>query len=297
MRTLENFRVSWGEILRRRLSEFESWEPRGEDQVATMKTYFRVMRHDHADRFRDLATAEMMGPDVGEQLLLRRVMGRHMAMMLVLEDLIVVPSEPEEPLSEEFADPNLALPLIAEIGDPDARDLASYGFVMRLATVGQHDRARSALYSLDFASPLMRFWTVLGLAEKAERSGHAGGTGWNVARSAADGLSANQAIRRRELAKARAYVSIYRATDDPLDLFVARKTITNIEAKPDAEALTASNPIDGEDQALGFLIIHRVTGDPADLEMARAGILRVTETERCGALITLMGASALLEQP
>jgi hypothetical protein len=263
MRTLQDIRADWNCLLDKPLADFFAGVPMQVGEAAETRALFWAIRDEEADGLNLDAAAwkrEMTPLEKGSIFLMVR---RHQAFLAVLQELI------DEPLSsDEYADANLAFPLIRAITYPLTRVSVLSGFIINLAKAGQKDRARGFL-GMEFDSALVRFETILSLAKITGDQ-----VDWFAAHNMADYLSVSLKVKRKRLAKSCAYLAIYAETRDELDLFVARKTATE-------------EGIDPEEATLANMDIYSATHDPDDLEKVREYLMMVTDLGRRAALVSV----------
>ena len=262
MRSLQSFTNKWFGVFTRIFAESEVRPiPDLTEADATLAMFAR-WRAEQADK-RDLdATATAAPMEPGESVVMLTSVRLEKAYLTILRELI------DESLpSDEYADAKLAYTLIAGIPDTWVRVNVLSGFIINLVKAGQIERAKAALNAVEFELAFVRFETVLVIA-KLTKDAH----DLFVARGSADYLSQNPKIRRKSLAKSRAYLKIFGFTRDELDLFVARQT-------------AIETMIDPEEATLALMDIYTVTGVARDLETACHYVDEVKDPNRQVALI------------
>lgn len=270
MRSLQAIREDWACLLGdRSLGVFFAGVPMLEEEAVETQALFSMIRIEEADGLNLDATAwqrEMTPLEKDSVFLMVR---QHRAFLALLQELI------DEPLpSEEYADVNLASPLICAITYPLTRVSVLSGFIINLAKAGQKDRARGFLWK-EFDSALVRFETLLSLAKITGDSAD-----WFAAKCSADCLLVNLRVKRKRLAKVRAYLAIYAETHDELDLFVARKTATE-------QGIDGGKGIDPEEATLANMDIYSVTHDPEDMAGVCKYLMMVADLGRRAALVSV----------
>jgi hypothetical protein len=276
MRTLQSIRNDWAWLLTLDLSDFHVGTPMRQDEEEETRTLFSMIRIEEADGLDLDATAwqREMTPLEKDSIFL--MVRQHRSFLAVLQELI------DELLpSDEYADANLAFPLIRAITFPLTRVNVLSGFIINLAKAGQKGRARGFV-SMEFDSPFVRFQTILALAKITGEP-----VDWSAAHIMADYLLVSPKVKRKRLAKVRAYLAIYLATHNKMDLFVARETAIDDELVL-TESAFAKERIDPEEATLANMDIYSATHDPDDLEKVRKYLMMVTDLGRRAALMSAL---------